>query len=162
MGECHCGHVTHACSRLWVHPLHCSLLLTALLPTLQCWVDFIMLSSCGCVTCTSAPPHSLSLSLPSHWWPRRPSSSHIHAGYHHHHLRSRFHKWVRTCDIWLLNLAYLMQYVELQFHPSSWKWQNFLSLYDDIIFCGMCACVTYFSFPSSVVGHLGWLHSLLL
>jgi hypothetical protein len=31
--------------------------------------------------------------------------SHYYYYLHHHHFSSRFHRWVRTCDIWLFELG---------------------------------------------------------
>jgi hypothetical protein len=59
-------------------------------------------------------------------------SSHHH--YHHHLFGSRFHKWVRICDIWSseLGLSWTAWWSPV---PSfSCKWHNFIFLYGWVIF----------------------------
>jgi hypothetical protein len=59
-----------------------------------------------------------------------------------------------------LCLAYFSQHDDLQFHPFSHKWHNFIFLYGLVIVHGMCIYV--FFIHSLVVRHLGWFHSLAI
>jgi hypothetical protein len=52
---------------------------------------------------------------------------------HHHHFRSRFHKWVRTCDIWLWGhgLSHSAWWAPV---PFTFQQTQFYFLYDWVIF----------------------------
>jgi hypothetical protein len=62
-----------------------------------------------------------------------------------------------------LNLAYLAQFDDLQFHPFSWKWPNFILHYDWMTSCFICISIYHiFLNQSLTVGCPGWLHSLAI
>jgi hypothetical protein len=84
---------------------------------------------------------------------------HRHCHHHHNHYRSRFHKWVRICDIWLFELISL----NIMIFSSS----NFPA--NDMISCFFHVCVYIcayiyvwyhiFFIYSSVVWYLIWFNN---
>jgi hypothetical protein len=60
----------------------------------------------------------------------------------------------------LLSIAYITQHDDLQFHPFSYKWHNFIFLYGWV----KCVYILYhiFFIHSPDVGHLHCFHSLAL
>jgi hypothetical protein len=46
-----------------------------------------------------------------------------------------------------LSLAYFTKHYDLQFHPFSCKWHNFIFLYGCVILYSVCVCTSYFLYP---------------
>jgi hypothetical protein len=107
------------------------------------------------------PPHSLPLLIPSDHPPYTLLShyDYYHHHHYHHHFRSRFHKWVRTCDLWPFQLVLLSMRCPL---PSIFLQMTSFHFYLWLsnIFHGVWVCIRYtpdFLVHSLVVGHLGWI-----
>jgi hypothetical protein len=82
-----------------------------------------------------------------------------HSLYYTYVIYFLLHKWGRIVIIVFLSLPYFASH-NLQFHPFSCKWHNFILLHDKIIF-HLSKCHIFF-IPSSLDGHLDWFHGLAI
>jgi hypothetical protein len=96
-----------------IHPF----ILFLFLPFFQCLVGFAIPSSYVWYECNVLPSSLPLVCIP--FPPRLPLISPFNSPpyrfmcyYHHHHhpCRSRFHKWPRTCDIWLFYMYLCISY----------------------------------------------------
>jgi hypothetical protein len=146
----YCGNSIHVSSVLWTNSsLRYTPVCSTLLPSFrQCLVGFIMLCSNIHARCSDHLHLSVSLPFPLLFiLPPKAAPPFMFMSHYHHHFRSGLHKWVRTCDIWLLGFG-LFQH-GFQFLSFSCKWRNFIFFMAQH-YSVVCICTLHFLIHSSL------------
>jgi hypothetical protein len=76
--------------------------------------------------------------------------------YHHHNFRSMFHKWVRTCNIWLLELG-LSHFPANDIISFFYDWVIFHSRYTCV-----CVCIYIYIYIYIYICFIGGLYSVYM